>query len=93
MLFFLFGVFWRFDKYATVNSVNTGSTMTQYAGSEQCLLGGQEEKEQNQMIDLILHHQQVDRRMTSPPSVDNGTGGSLIGSTINGCQYLLKTSK
>lgn len=82
-----------FGKYATVNSVNNGSTMIQYAGSEQCLLEGQEEKEQNQVIDLILHQQQVDRRMTSPASVDNGTGSSLISSTINRGQYLLKTSK
>lgn len=76
-----------------VNSVNTGSKMTQCVDSEQCLLEGQEEKEQNQMIDLILHHQQVDGWMTSPPSVDNGTRGSWISSTVKGCQDLLQASK
>lgn len=43
-LFLLYGMLWRFDKYGSVNSVRTGSIITQYAGSDQCLLEGQEEK-------------------------------------------------
>lgn len=44
LLFLLFGMLWCFGKSESVNTVNTGSMMTQYTGSEQWLLEGQEEK-------------------------------------------------
>lgn len=89
-----------FGQSATVNSVHIDSTLAQCAASGRCLAGGQEESEQDQMIDLILQQQQqqqVDRRTTLTPQRgcggSSGTRSSLIGRTITEGRLRLKTFK